>query len=404
MGERREERRMWQRVSLRNYRSIEKADVVLAPFTVLVGANGSGKSNFADALLLATEISFDAQAAIKRRGGIASIRRWGIPDSEETSVTIRGADSRSDLDREFVEQFFSLLPDSGTEWRFESEWILSTKGGRGQLLVREDEDLQELVPRFGEEQIGYVGRSLDGLVPTTSISLFARQSKPLTPPSPSASRRLQLDLSKIRAPHLVSSSTELEEDGSNLAGVLRRLKAEGGVAFEGVLLAMRRLVPELVDLSVFEAGQFLFVEFVQRQSGGDARFGIREMSDGALRALGIIVAARTMPAGRCLIIEEPEVSVHPAAAAVLYEVLKEASERGSILVTTHSPEFLDAAHDEEILVCRYRDGLTRIGPLANAQREVLNEGLFSLSELIRSEPLRIEGEPPEVLGTPGTEP
>ncbi|EPX58790.1 SMC domain protein [Cystobacter fuscus DSM 2262] len=393
---------MWQRVSLSNYRSIEKADVVLAPFTVLVGANGSGKSNFADALLLATEISFDAEAAIKRRGGIASIRRWGIPNTEETSVTIRRADSRLDLDREFVEQFFSLLPDSGTEWRFGSEWIFSTKGGRGQLLVREDEDLEELVPRFGEERIGSGWMSLDGFVPTTSISLFARQSKPLTP-SPSASRRLQLDLSKMRAPHLVSSSTELEEDGSNLAGVLRRLKAEGGVAFEGVLLAMRRLVPELVDLSVSEAGQFLFVEFVQRQSGGDARFGIREMSDGALRALGIIVAARTMPPGRCLIIEEPEVSVHPAAAAVLYEVLKEASARGAVLVTTHSPEFLDAARDEEILVCRYRDGLTRIGPLANAQREVLNEGLFSLSELIRSEPLRIEGEPPDVIGSPGTE-
>jgi predicted ATPase len=402
VGERREERRMWQRVSLRNYRSIEKADVVLAPFTVLVGANGSGKSNFADALLLATEISFDAEAAIKRRGGIASIRRWGIPNTEETSVTIRGAGSNADLDLEFVEQSFSLLPDSGAEWRFESEWILSTKGGRGQLLVREAKDFEALVTRPGYELIGYDGRILDWFVPTTSISLFARQSKPLTP-SPSASRRLQLDLSKMRAPHLVSSSTDLEEDGSNLAGVLRRLKAEGVVAFEGVLLAMRRLVPELVDLSVFEAGQFLFVEFVQRQPGGDARFGIHEMSDGALRALGIIVAARTMPAGRCLIIEEPEVSVHPAAAAVLYEVLKEASARGAILVTTHSPEFLDAARDEEILVCRYRDGRTRVGPLANAQREVLNEGLFSLSELIRSEPLRIEGEPPEVIGSPGTE-
>ena len=84
---------MWQRVSLRNYRSIEQADVVLAPFTVLVGSNGSGKSNFADALLLATEISFDAEAAIKRRGGITSVRRWGIPETEETSVTIRWADA-----------------------------------------------------------------------------------------------------------------------------------------------------------------------------------------------------------------------------------------------------------------------------------------------------------------------
>ncbi|MFY0580371.1 AAA family ATPase [Cystobacter fuscus] len=167
---------------------------------------------------------------------------------------------------------------------------------------------------------------------------------------------------------------------------------------------MKRLIPELVELSVSEAGQFLFVEFVQRQSGGDARFGIHEMSDGALRALGIIVAARTMPVGRCLIIEEPKVSVHPAAVAVLYEVLKESSAQGTVLVTTHSPEFLDAARDEEILVCRYRHGLTRVGPLATSQREVLNEGLFSLSELIRSEPLRIEGEPPAVLGMPGTEP
>ncbi|ATB42577.1 SMC domain protein [Cystobacter fuscus] len=372
---------MWRRVSLRNYRSIEKADVVLAPFTVLVGANGSGKSNFADALLLATEISFDAEAAIKRRGGIASIRRWGIPDSEETSVTIRGAGSNADLGLEFAEQSFSLLPSPDSGWRFGSERMVRRVDGTELPLQRGD---------------------FNALAPTASISLFARQlglvSYPYYP-----SHRLQLDLSKMRAPHLVSSSTELEEDGSNVAGVLRRLKAEGGAAFEGVLLAMRRLVPELVDLSVSEAGQFLFVEFVQRQSGGDARFGIREMSDGALRALGIIVAARTMPAGRCLIIEEPEVSVHPAAAAVLYEVLKEASERGSILVTTHSPEFLDAAHDEEILVCRYRDGLTRVGPLANAQREVVNEGLFSLSELIRSEPLRIEGEPPDVVGAPGTE-
>ena len=145
------------------------------------------------------------------------------------------------------------------------------------------------------------------------------------------------------------------------------------------------------------------VQFTQRRTGVDAQFDIQDMSDGALRALGIIVAARAMSPGQCLIVEEPEVSVHPAAAAVLYEVLKDASTRGSILVTTHSPEFLDAARDEEILVCRYQNGLTRVGPLAASQREVLSEGLFSLSELIRSEPLRIEGEPPDVVGSPGTE-
>jgi type I restriction enzyme M protein len=63
-------------------------------------------------------------------------------------------------------------------------------------------------------------------------------------------------------------------------------------------------------------------------------------------------------------------------------------------VTTHSADLLDAARDEEILVCDYRAGLTRIGELAAAQRAVVRDGLFSVAELMRSEPLRIEGQAP----------
>lgn len=124
------------------------------------------------------------------------------------------------------------------------------------------------------------------------------------------------------------------------------------------------------------------------------------MSEGALHALGIIVAAQMVSSAaqpEMLIVEEPEVAIHPGAAALLFEVLKQASQRGFVLVTTHSPELLDAAQDEEILVCDYRRGTTRIGPLSTAQRELVREGLFSLSELARSEPLRLEGEEPESL-------
>jgi type I restriction enzyme M protein len=62
-----------------------------------------------------------------------------------------------------------------------------------------------------------------------------------------------------------------------------------------------------------------------------------------------------------------------------------------VLLTTHSADLLDKAKDEEILVCSYREGVTNIGPLARAQRQVVRDGLFSLAELMRSEPLRIEG-------------
>src|SRR5690349_14909905 len=65
---------MWRRIEVRNYRSIEKVSVDLAPFTVVVGPNASGKSNFADVLVFARDIANDASTAVQSRGGIAGVR------------------------------------------------------------------------------------------------------------------------------------------------------------------------------------------------------------------------------------------------------------------------------------------------------------------------------------------
>jgi predicted ATPase len=68
-----------------------------------------------------------------------------------------------------------------------------------------------------------------------------------------------------------------------------------------------------------------------------------------------------------------QVSIHPGAAHLLFQVLAVAAERGAVLVTTHSPDLLGAAKlgaGEEILVCAYRDGTTRVGPMAESQRDL----------------------------------
>ncbi|MFY0575020.1 AAA family ATPase [Cystobacter fuscus] len=104
---------MLLRVSLRNYRSIESAEVELARFSLLVGPNSSGKSNFADALVLASELGFDAASAIQRRGGLQALRRWGIPDEEALQVKVRASASREALDVSYAEQSFSLVPEEG---------------------------------------------------------------------------------------------------------------------------------------------------------------------------------------------------------------------------------------------------------------------------------------------------
>ena len=111
----------------------------------------------------------------------------------------------------------------------------------------------------------------------------------------------------------------------------------------------------------------------------------------------ILTMAERMEQDELLIVEEPEVSIHIGAAGLLFDVLKRASERGAVLLTTHSADLLDAASDEEILVCDYAGGTTSIGPLSTVQREIVKEGLFSVAELMRSERLRIENTPARTL-------
>ncbi len=375
---------MWLRVSLKNYRSIKHAEVELAPFTVVVGPNGSGKSNFVDALVLASEMGFDAVSAVQARGGIAAVRRWGIEEDEAVQGRIRAAADHELLDTFYVEHSFSLVPDTGSGWKFSDETYEEKEHGKEPLrLTRTGGNVAEAKPF-----------TFWPLPPTTSITLIGRQ---LVPWKTIDAQCLRLDLTQMRAPQPPEQAGKLVTSGRNIASVLLRLRNEDSRGFEFVLAAMRRLIPGLEDLHVEDVGGFLSLRFSQQQDSGVAHFTTANMSEGALRALGIIVAAQTVTPNDLLIVEEPEVAIHPGAAALLFEVLKRASHFGSVLVTTHSPELLDAAQDEELLVCSYRRGTTRIGPLAQAQREIVREGLFSLSELARSEPLRIEGDEPEAL-------
>lgn len=84
-------------------------------------------------------------------------------------------------------------------------------------------------------------------------------------------------------------------------------------------------------------------------------------------------------------IEEPEIALHPAAAGVVVDSLREAAEHGQVLVTSHSPDLLDSDEisDDSILAVVAEDGETRIGPLDEVGRSVLRDHLYTAGELLR---------------------
>jgi type I restriction enzyme M protein len=365
---------MWRRIEIQNYRSIEHASIELPPFAVVVGPNGSGKSNFADALVFARDISHDALAAIEQRGGIVGVGRWGPTKPMDIAIDLRVSRSKDGLDSNYARHSFRIQSGAQGQYRFAEELIeLASLHSSGIRLARIDRD----------ENRGHLKETASLMVLAGQLESFARTS------ALRDVRRYRLNPDEMRQPQLASDNVRLEENGSNVAVAVQDVRKAGRL--DDLLRAMAKIVPGLRDVKVQEVGRFLTLKFEQEQ-GEDwiADFNATEMSEGALRALGIIVATLQMVPDELLIIEEPEVSIHTGAAALLFEVLKEASETGSVLITTHSADLLDAARDEEILVCEYTSGVTSIGPLAAEQRQVVREGLFSVAELMRSEPLRID--------------
>jgi type I restriction enzyme M protein len=385
---------MWRRIEIKNFRSIEKVCVDLAPFSVIVGPNGSGKSNFADALVFARDVANDASMAIQNRGGIASLRRWRPKGATDVSIDLRVAASRESLNSDYVRHQFTLKSGQEGEWRFQRESIQQFAKG---AMVFDVERIGEKVRSTSVAPQFLAGPAMPGTIDaTSSCMMYVRRMTPRLQPL-SRVRRFRLNSDAMRQPQIATERATLDESGSNIAVVVQRLH-RNQERWKLVLTAMAKIVPGLVDISVGVLGRYLVLRFLQSQAGeGSAEFAAADMSEGAIRALGILIAAEQMLKDELLIIEEPEVSIHAGAAQMLFEVLKAASYRGAVLLTTHSAELLDAARDEEILVSEYRGGITGVGSMATSQRDLVKQGLFTVAELLRSEPLRIEGSKQMVL-------
>jgi len=113
------------------------------------------------------------------------------------------------------------------------------------------------------------------------------------------------------------------------------------------------------------------------------------MSSGTLRALGLFLAIFQERTPTLLAIEEPENSMHPGATSVLLDLLKYACSQSQVLITTQSPEVLDAnwIKDENLRVVSWNSGRTIVSDVPAASKKALQNHLMTAGELFRSEAL-----------------
>jgi predicted ATPase len=188
----------------------------------------------------------------------------------------------------------------------------------------------------------------------------------------------------------------LYADGSNAASVLQEIAHQDPDNLQRICELMEAIVPTIKRIDVKEYGGRLELEFTQRWDGGPNSLTLEAtaMSDGTLRALGLLVAVYQKRLPSLIAIEEPEATIHPGALGIILDILRHASKRTQVIISTHSPEVLDAdwLEDRHIRVVMWQDGATRVAPLDVRSREALRQHLMTAGELLRSNAL--EGMPP----------
>ncbi|GAB4205226.1 MAG: AAA family ATPase [Roseiflexaceae bacterium] len=388
-----------QRLRVKNYRSLVDVDLTFDRIMVLVGANGSGKSNLIDVLKFVRDVMVrDLDDAIVARGGIASLRRWSSKGAPDLSIQI-------DLIDPYWKGEYGFTIGSGRngDWRVKSESmkIVPTESADSifdtytpvSYQVKEGKIIGNIVG------LGYFGDNLK-LIGSNSILLIKTINILKISDAVGEIYKLLSDMSfytiypdHLRDPQKPGNDYPLDERGQNLASVLRRIQRKPHQDVHNTLVyALGRVVDGVTGYSVRQLGNVLVTQLhhaAAEEGRSGPAFDLSQESDGTLRMLGILTAIYQNPPRSLLVIEEPELTIHPGALGVLCDVLKEAGARSQLVITTHSPDLIDIFPEYVLRVVEKRDGVTYVGPVSSQQREVIARKLFSPGELLRMEGLQL---------------
>lgn len=376
------------RVVIKRFRSFPSAVLDLDNPVFVVGRNGSGKSNLADVFSFVAEaMTAPLQAVFDRKGGIAAVRNRSSVKSAPPNMGLA----------------FVLGQSHGIEGgRFAFE--VRALPNYGFRIVRE----QCMVRTVGGQRWwfdrthGSWATNAEGLTPAlepTALALpivggderFAPVFKLL-----GAMRVYSIEPAKLREMQDPDSGLALRSDGGNAASVLQELTTRGAHAAlvrEEIQDFLEAIVPDTRAVKPKKHGNKLSMSFSQQWSDNKKlTFDAFSMSDGTLRSLGLILAVFQKPSPSMLVIEEPEATIHPGALGAVLDLIRRASKTMQVLVTTHSPDLLDAGWigDDHLRIVSWQEGASHVLLPSDATREAIRSHLMGAGELLRSNALSAE--------------
>ena len=339
---------------LQGYKSIAACDIDLGMLNVLIGANGAGKSNFIGFFRLIRKIlDQQLQSAVGAAGGPDALLHFGRKKTEELKAELYFGNNGYKFQLKPTQDNRMMFERESLWWNLHGDW--RPKSGHFESYAEQQKHRTQIyrhvVPAMRSWRVYHFH--------DTSNSAFVKQV------------------------HGINDNEYLRDDARNLAAFLYRLRINYETHYQRIVKSIQLVAPFFGDFHLrptIDNVEKIQLEWTERDQ--DVPFTASALSDGTLRFICLATVLQQpeefMPAS--ILIDEPELGLHPYAIAVLGAMMKSASQQHQLIVSTQSVELVDEFDAEDLIVVDKEGGASSFNRL---DVEMLAEWLadYSLGDL-----------------------
>ncbi len=386
-------------LKVKGFRSLRGVSWCPDNLNILIGPNGAGKSNILRMLEL---ISVSARGHlgkhVQRAGGMSSILWDGEAEDIQIEIETSPIDDVRDSDKDSLTYKMVMARlGKGSSYRIDYELLANysrVKSGD----KSEPFKMLERTSRYGvvfDENQHKLAASEESIIEDESLlSLtagFFTQNRLIPPVQKyfagwSIYHDLHVNLdATIRQPAIARHETRVDPDGQNLISVLHTLYTSDRNFKKDINDAMFAAFGSDFEELVFPPVADQRIQLRVRWKTLKNEQSAADLSDGTLRFLFLLTVLASPNPAPLIAIDEPETGLHPSMLPIVAEYAADASERSQVILTTHSPQLLDAFRDIEFktTVVQWTDGVTKLPKLnGNQLKRWLEE--YSIGDLLRS--------------------
>ncbi len=342
------------KMEIKGFKSIQESRIVFNKLNVLIGSNGAGKSNLISLFRMFQQLHHKRlQIYIGYQGGPDNILYYGRKVSAEIYLNIT-FDEHS--------YGFILKPTSDNKMIFEDEWVSFNNNGRTSIGRGHFESIIEQSP--GNHFAELIKREM------TKCMIYHFNDTGDTAP--------------IKGLNEVNDNQYLRADARNLAAILYLLQETKKEYYVRIVKTIRLVAPYF-DNFILRPSPLNKdkIELEWQSKDYDIPFKASQMSDGMLRFISLVVLLlqpdEMQP--QTIIIDEPELGLHPYALVILSSIIKTISKSKQLVISTQSVDFLDEFSVEDIIVVNRENNKSVFKRLHENELRIWLDDGYSLGDL-----------------------